>query len=512
MRTVSHRRSLAALLDRQLTCFPTIAQLAGNPHITRPSRADLQPGPAKVDSTTFAPPPPSFPRSLYVPPALPSVAAPSSAGQFNMSLRGARKELRRMMGQHTSSSASAEKAADGGRVQELLDIMESELREWCARSGKVDPAYYHSSPLGALGHGGRVLDSTPVDLGWSIPSPAPPSLPDLPHQPSSSPSQPPPSLTELSRTPQQLVWLIPSPHSRYLAHLLARYYSLQSFSRPLSPLEPSIRVTHIVRAQLAAPLRGVAGGMQGMGMDTPPGTDWSDVGATTGVDTTSGSEVDMASRAPSEFSSDAEFDSEASDYEDARGRPARPPGTLRLGEEIIIRSSIPSYTPSDFESEEGGTGDERSSFASDSSDAEADEEGGMDSLASSFADLRSMTSAEGSPPRAPFSAVPSSLAQDDGASTPRPLPLRQRLPRESFPPPSSPSAATPRPSARDTSPDFSLSRSRDASPIRAPAFAPVGPSMGGAAPREQPVPMGRGAPRAQEWTMPEKRFVEWLFA
>lgn len=502
-----------------------IAQLAGNPHVTRPSRADFQPGPPPNTSTTFAPPPPSFPRSLYIPPSEPSVSTPSSHGQFSMSLRGARKAVRAMMG-----SGGRNGKGDGGRVEEVLDVMESELRGWLAKSGRIEEDYYHAAPSGAVG---RVLDPTPVDEGhWS--STAAPSLPDLPLSSSSLPAfsaTPPPTLTELSRTPSTLIWLLPSPHTRYLAHLLSRYYSLQSFSRPLSPLEPNIRVTHISRPNLIRPLAHIGAGLDGLGVDTPPGTDWSDVGATTaGETTTSGSEMDSrrgrsgggilgaSGGETTGTDTDTDFDSE-SEAAGAVGWEAFPRNRrpLQLGEEVVLVSDG-QWVPSDLESEEGGTGDEASSFGED----EDEDDAGVQSLASSFADLQpaaeesdveldSSANVEGTPRKSslPFNSLPSG----SGTSTPRPLPLRARLPRESFPPPSaSPAAAflpvpstptpnhhsaTPTPTRasavnRDVSADSELSRSR--SPTRS-----------------RLVLEERGSGRKMEWTMPERTFGEWLF-
>ncbi|ORY77200.1 hypothetical protein BCR35DRAFT_305470 [Leucosporidium creatinivorum] len=506
------------------------AQLAGNPHLTRPSRADFQPGPPPNLSTTFAPPPPSFPRSLYIPPSEPSVSTPSSHGQFSMSLRGARKAVRAMMG-----GGGRNGKGDGGRVEEVLDIMESELRGWLAKSGRIEEDYYHATPSGGVG---RVLDPTPIDEGqWS--STAASSLPDLPYSTASSASAssaPPPTLTELSRTPSALIWLLPSPHTRYLAHLLSRYYSLQSFSRPLSPLEPTIRVTHISRPNLVRPLAHIGAGLGGLGVDTPPGTDWSDVGATTGGEaTTSGSEMDSRRRRSgggvlgasggetTGTDTDTDFDSEVE--AGAAGWEAIPRGRrpLQLGEEVVLVSGG-QWVPSDLESEEGGTGDEASSFGED----EDEDDTGVQSLASSFADLRpaqeeesdievdSGANVDSTPRRTslPFTSLPS----DSGTSTPRPLPLRARLPRESFPPPSAASspapafspvpstptpnhAATPTPTRasavnRDVSTDSESSRSR--SPTRARLVL-----------EERGSAMAAG--RKMEWTMPERTFGEWLF-
>lgn len=504
------------------------AQLAGNPHLTRPSRSDFQPGPPPNPSTTFAPPPPSFPRSLYIPPAEPSVALPSAQGQFTMSLRGARKAVRAMMG-----SGGRNGKGDGGRVEEVLDIMESELRGWLVKSGRIEEDYYHATPSGNVG---RVLDPTPVDEGQWSSTPAA-SLPDLPYSSTSStssPAAPPPTLAELSRTPSALIWLIPSPHTRYLAHLLSRYYSLQSFSRPLSPLEPNIRVTHISRPNLVRPLAHVGAGLGGLGVDTPPGTDWSDVGATTaGEATTSGSEMDSRRRKSgggmlggsggetTGTDTDTDFDSEV-EAVGGGGWESIPRGRrpMQLGEEVVLVSGG-QWVPSDLESEEGGTGDEASSVGED----EDEEDAGVQSLASSFADLRpaaeeesdveleSNANVDGTPRRVslPFTTLPS----DSGTSTPRPLPLRARLPRESFPPPSASSfpapAFSPVPSTPTPNHHAATPTPTRPSAINRAASTDSEASLSRSPTRTRLVLEERSSARKMEWTMPERTFGEWLF-
>lgn len=405
----------------------------------------------------------------------------------------------------------SERRGEGGRTEEVLRIMEGELREWCGKSGRLEEGYYHSTSVHGLG---RVLDPTPIDEGqWSKPT-AETTLPDLPthsHSSTPVPATAPPTLTELSRTPHSLLWLLPSPHTRYLAHVLARYYSLTSFSRPLSPLEPSIRVTHIARPHLVNPLEGR--GVEVLGLETPPGTDWSDVGGgggttTGGEEMTSGSEIER--RRGGEMGTDTDTDSEAGDWESlGRGRGR---GPLAVGEEVVlVSSSGRDWAPSEFESsEEGGTGDEASSFGDED---ELEEEGGVDSLASSFADLRARVDQDDeeeeddptpNPTRTttlPFTSLPPDFALHSGSSTPRPLPLRARLPRESFPPPSATSSTVPTrpaPVPRGVSTDSS-SWEKDASPVMG-----MGRLVGGGGRQAQ----GQG----QGWSMPEKTFGEWLFA
>ncbi|GAA5841325.1 hypothetical protein JCM11251_001625 [Rhodosporidiobolus azoricus] len=471
------------------------AQLAGNPHLHRPTRSDFAPGPyMKGLSTTFSPPPSSFSRSTYIsssPSSFPSHAdlvASADAGQFSLSLRGLRKNLRTAVG--------SSRRGEGGRTEEVLEIMERELVAWLTLSGRIPEGFYHESA--ALGtRGGKPLDPTPLD---DLPSAPLPSLPDLP---SSSPSAPlaPPTLTELSRQPHTLVWLAPSPHHRYLLHALARYYSLQSFSRPLSPLEPDQRVTHILRPQLVRP-RAVPGGGAGLGvLETPPVTDLSTAGGTT-------TEGELTAGESSAYETDTDT------------------GSVVDGDEwdrVSVASGVPATMV-------GGTDDEAEAVYSTESDSatgedsEYDGDGGLDSLASSFADL-SAGSGASSPPSvsapssaapAPFSPLPFAPAPSSGAATP------------SRPSPSSPfislSASTPVPSFRLSPlslPHASVTAA-DATPTRRTAARgcrPLPPPGGYDSPAESSPSRSRdreaagrvfaGVP-AGEWRMPEREFLDWV--
>lgn len=310
-----------------------------------------------------------------------------------------------------------------------MSIMENEIRGWLLKSGAIQSEYYHSSTTG------RVLDATPVEnlIGDRQQS----DLPDLPHSSGSrAQAAPRPSITELSRSPSSLVWLVPSPHGRYLLHVIARFYSLQSFSRPLSPLDPTVRVTHILRPQMVRPTAA-----NQLGLDTPPGTDMSDIGGgiTTGGESTAsenetrghGSNGVAVGEISSDFTSDDDdFDSASESsvgvseaWEDVEGgRPAR---TLRIGEEIVLIEggrTVPSDYSGDLE-DIGGTDDE----------ASTDGDGGVDSLASSFADLPapSTDTSTAGPAQRALNGLPEHVVSS-GTTTPRPL--RARLPRSSFPP------------------------------------------------------------------------------
>ncbi|GAA5978313.1 hypothetical protein JCM11641_004651 [Rhodosporidiobolus odoratus] len=480
------------------------AQLAGNPHLHRPTRADFAPGPyLKGLNTTFAPPPATFSRSTYsspIPSSAPSpaaLAANSDSGQFSMSLRGLRKSLRTALGSRHGTS----RAGEGGRTEEVLEIMERELVSWLTLSGRVPEGFYHDSttvsPAGLAR--GKLLDPTPLD-DLPISVARAPSLPDLPS--SSTPTEPPPApptLTELSRQPHTLVWLAPSPHHRYLLHSLARYYSLQSFSRPLSPLEPDHRVTHILRPQLVRPRP--SGGLNPLGglnaagsLETPPGTDWS---SAAGGTTTEGELTATDSEA---YETDTDLGSVAED-EDGRVWTAAPGGPSAL--RTVSTAGTDDEAEAVYSTESG-------SDSAPGEEAEADAEhsdggdDGVDSLASSFADLSA----------APGAASP---------SRPTPAPFAPFTPSSVTPIPSfrlSPAVVSPSGDATPTR--LSRTRGRRSLPgsgtaeegYASPAESSPSRSRDREAVSMREAAGGRawkGVP-AGEWRMPEKGFLEWVLA
>ncbi|KAM0789984.1 hypothetical protein ACM66B_005316 [Microbotryomycetes sp. NB124-2] len=444
------------------------AQLSGNPMAVRPMKRDfLSPGIPAAESTVFAPPPSSFPRSLYVPaaPTGKTRHAPSTAGQFRMSARGTRRTLRSMMGTNKG---------EGGRTEEMLRLMEDEIRSWLVQSGAIPEEYYHSSAEG------RVLDPTPVE-DWVLEQ-----LESTGPSSSTSNQSVPPTLTELTRSPSTLVWLMPSPHARYLLHVLARYYALQSFSRPLSPLQRNLRVTHISRPHMVQPRVSAVD----PGFETPPGTDWSDVGATTGQETSEGEMAPTESEmTPSELASDVDSvaggeASEDSDWQDVHGEEgiaARGRRQTRVAR-LAVASTLEDVPSSDGASDTGrGESDE---FDSDAN---------VNDLVDSIADLRTHDSTapvDGTPkPQLRSAAAPSpftDVTSPSGATTPQPL--RSRLPRASFPP-----SARARPSRAD-----SIDSSRSRSPVRV---------VTGVDDR-----FLRTTGNAVGWKLPEQTFLDYLFS
>ncbi|KDE03110.1 hypothetical protein, variant [Microbotryum lychnidis-dioicae p1A1 Lamole] len=430
------------------------AQLAGNPHITRPSRIDLFPGPVPPASTTFVPPSESFSRSAYVPGStavdgpLPQDPSSTNHGAFYLSLRGLRREIRAMSGHRPNSSLQGI-----NRTEELVNTIEAQLHDWLSMSTTRTPAgYYHVSPasvdMSSRLVGGRVIDATPVE-DWSPPSTAVGAmdddlLSDLPTSLSrrtgskTIPPEPPASITETLRSPSQLVWSLPSPHARYLLHAVARYYRLRSFSRAISPLDPHVRVTHVLRTTMLRPTVG------GFDFETPPATDLSEFSATSASE---------ESDAASSFHGDDEADT-GSEFEYA-------------GDETFETIRAQAWTA---EHEEEFVTDDEASTTDDGALTESE------SISSSVADL--------------------ALA-DSVLLRPTVLPNR-----------SSPLNGAARPSFSDARFSRFEQRARthnlsDSSPSRSPDRQ--------ARPIVNPVATF-GAARAKDWALPTRSFVDFLYA
>ncbi|BGP33592.1 hypothetical protein JCM10296v2_005396 [Rhodotorula toruloides] len=485
------------------------SQLAGNPHLHRPTRADFSPGPYMKDlSTTFTPPPAHFSRSTYVSsspastPSAASLASNADYGQFSMSLRGLRRNLRLAVGPRAQRG-------QGGRTEEVLDIMERELKDWLMLSGRIPEGFYHDSmPLVGNSliqtiHRGKLLDPIALEH-FTLPTPgALDSLPDLPTRTPAADLPDVPTLTELSRQPHTLIWLAPSPHHRFLLHSLARYYNLTSFSRPLNPLEPDVRVTHILRPQLVRPRGASAAAPHGEtgAWDTPPGTDWSAAGGTT-------TEAE-------EFTAGEETDTDAGSVLGERVGEGDEWETVSTGQPITggTDDEAEAVYSSATDSEDGLERSEDSEYEAE----EAAQNGGVDSLALSFADLST----------AP--AVPATPSSRSGVSTPSPafapfVPVSSSAgtatplavaapPRSAFSTLSPSSLATPtRPAERARGrrslpgPTLNGYTSAESSPSRSPTRAANGGTNGiSSAGRNAFVGAGLA-----EWKLPQRDFVDWL--
>lgn len=421
-------------------------------------------------STKFAPPPKSFSRSTYISSTSSATSrdtGSAEAGHFAMSLRGLRKTLRAATGPRR-----------GGRTEEVLDIMERELGEWLGMSGRIPEGFYHDSTayagssLRQATRRGKSLDPTPLEDVRLNPEE---SLPDAPAS-SRTASLDVPTLTELARQPHTLVWLAPSSHHRFLLHCLARYYDLSSFSRPLSPLEPEARVTHVLRPQLVRPGRAGTADPTAQGLETPPGTDWSTAGGITTegeltADTLTETETDSVG-----FSSGTEEENGGGDEGD------------HDDDEPIWTATATATAVTD---------DEAEAVYSSATDSDRD----VDSLASSFADLASTAPTPGTPLRPATPAFIAVATPTAGTATPT---------RPAFAP--SPlsllGSATPRTAAERGRTSMAGRRSLPG----AAATGDGGYTSTESSPSRSPTRAATFVGTAAgEWKMPARRFVDWIY-
>jgi len=179
-----------------------MARFTGNPHVVAPSRRDLELQ-HQPKSETFPIPLPSYlPRSASLPPTTSPIANPkaSHAGHFTMSLRGARKNLRRA-GPHT---------------QALVRAVEDALIAWMAEGAIVLSPDAPPPPI-----------SFPGTLIGGIEG-----------------------VHEVQRMHEVLVlWIEDDAWSRYVVHCCARYHGIVSFSKDTQ----THRLTHLLRPNPTRP-------------------------------------------------------------------------------------------------------------------------------------------------------------------------------------------------------------------------------------------------------------------
>lgn len=188
------------------------------------------------------------------------VDPPSAAmGSFNRSLKGLRKNIRRILIGPPTLTRTLDGEPRGGRVEELLRIIDHQLSGW-TRMGVV----WMSEDLDLGLEGGRVLDQTL----YPDPGLASPRLASATAQEVSQPT-----IIEITRSPHMLTWDVPDPFARYLVHSVARYYSIVSFTRHVSRSgQTPQKVVCMVKAHLPTRQgRRRLGGSQAL--DTPPTTD-----------------------------------------------------------------------------------------------------------------------------------------------------------------------------------------------------------------------------------------------
>ncbi|KAH9466646.1 hypothetical protein MJO28_000738 [Puccinia striiformis f. sp. tritici] len=230
------------------------SQFSFNPHVSRPTTRDYQLWTADSQVKFPTPPPRGFPSSLYIPPAEPIPIDPFSAtmGAFNRSLKGVRKNIRRLVGTHPSLEGGP------GPVEEMLIKIDERLSSWIDSN--------------------TVWKATETDYTRTIVEPNPwPSSGPARHQPLPKLCSE-PSIVEVSRSPHMLNWEVQNPFGRFLVHCVARYYGIVSFSRPApSPIsdsdqaDPQKTVVCMVKAHFPTRRGSRIDGNQSL--DTPPTTD-----------------------------------------------------------------------------------------------------------------------------------------------------------------------------------------------------------------------------------------------
>ncbi|KAH9484991.1 hypothetical protein JR316_0001895 [Psilocybe cubensis] len=199
------------------------SRFVGNPHVVAASKRDYNVQLPQVQSTFPEPLPAYLPRIVKLPttPTLPTTDPGSAnAGRFSLSLKGMRRDLRRA----------------GGKAEALVKDVESEMVQWLTLGGVVlSPDH----PTSAVGVGEAQSVGTPVGVTGAI--------------------------TEVSRTPLQLVWRITDDaFARYVVHCCARYHEVVSYSKGTG----DNRMTYLLRPNVTRPDRRAPASLE-----TPPVTD-----------------------------------------------------------------------------------------------------------------------------------------------------------------------------------------------------------------------------------------------
>ncbi|KAI0374142.1 hypothetical protein BV20DRAFT_962128 [Pilatotrama ljubarskyi] len=245
------------------------ARFVGNAHVVAPTRRDYA-VPLPNSRATFPQPLPNYlSRNNVVPAAIPASTEPESAnaGRYSLSLKGMRRQLRK----------------SGPRTELLVREVEDEIVSW------LSPAAIMLSPDNTAG-----LTFPGVPIGTSE------------------------AITEVSRTPLQLVWsIIDDAFTRYVVHCCARYHDVVSFSKDTS----GQRLTYLLRPNVTRPSRHAV-----PVLDTPPVTDLSE----------------FSELSSHEFDSESELISDR-DMSDSEGPPVRTPARA-LG--AIVEVSSDASAPS----------------------------------------------------------------------------------------------------------------------------------------------------------------------
>ena len=163
------------------------AKFAGNPHIIAASKKDYTIQFPAIPRTFPEPLPTYLSRNTHVPSArIPAQTNPitANAGRFSLSLKGTRRDLRKM----------------GGRAQGLVKDVEGEILVWL--EGGVVLAPEAEGENGGLRFPGLLVRGRE-------------------------------DLREVGRNPLQLVWATDDAFVRYVVHCCARYHEIVSYSKYL---------------------------------------------------------------------------------------------------------------------------------------------------------------------------------------------------------------------------------------------------------------------------------------
>lgn len=311
------------------------ARLLSNPHAVRPTLKDYRLHSNDIKSTfpTNSVLSTSKTTSIPVPSnsgihsSEPSYdAASATAGHFGKSLKDAQRVLKRLeMGNISDEMIRQGKA---GELERFIWFVDREIRTWAE-----DDIHIFQPGQQGTGAEDRKLGRVLLDQQFNFTSPPPlspsdPSSPSEQDTPSLSPptvhldtlrsSYPDPALLpgqliQFQKTPNALVWLIHDPFLRLIVHCLARVSKCPSFSKddvnrpglrftwvlnrnplarrsrrgrrvsvsssvasatiPPASQQPSARIPPSTTA-LPLGVRPLGAGVAGLGMDTPPTTDF----------------------------------------------------------------------------------------------------------------------------------------------------------------------------------------------------------------------------------------------
>ncbi|KAJ6499357.1 hypothetical protein C8R45DRAFT_793754, partial [Mycena sanguinolenta] len=230
------------------------ARFSGNLHIVQPGKRDYQQPIPRIHSTFPEPLPVYLARNNKVPGAALPTTNPRDAdcGRFSLSLKGMRRDLRKM----------------SFRSKPLVAEIEAALVAWLEAGGTqfspdALPGIHNSSGT-AVGSSGTVV--------------------------------------EISRTPLQLVWRMANDSdafARYVVHCIARYHMVVSYSKH----EVSgLRLTYLLRPNVNYPAYHAA-----VGVDTPPATDV-DLSSQLDTDSEFASDYDARSEAGGSIADAADID------------------------------------------------------------------------------------------------------------------------------------------------------------------------------------------------------------